>query len=568
MAVSPDLASRDPYHGDRWWETFLQGGLPPRPQDRTTSDATEFDVVVVGGGASGHATAVFAHERGASVVMLEAGTEGGGTAYKSSSGMWIPDNSLMQKRGLLPDREWALHHMARLSRPSAYAAADPLLGLTAREHDLIVRYYDTAASAIDELVDLGVHIIEFPSMTGDYEAMVEYHGDVDHGFGAHVAVAQADGEFGGGPHMMAQLAGLAADRGIDLRTSHRVIDLLHDEDSGRVSGVLVQTPTGEVRLTARLGVVFAAGGYAHNREQMAAHWPSRTYGSCAVGTARGDLLAIADELDLPLGNMGQGWGTQHPLEMMLDNPEVAEHIGVFPGDSYLMVNLAGRRAVNEKYTYHERSKVHFEVDEDGGFPNHLLFIVYDEFVARETTVQPNQWPSPREGEPWVITSPTLEGLAAAIDDRLAGYGDRIDGVRLHGDFATNLAASVGRFNALAADGVDVDFQRGETATELDWTGPSHAGNDKNPTMWPLSDVGPYHAIIIAGSVLDTNGGPLADSDGRVLRADGSVVPGLYGVGNCVSSAAGEGYWSGGSTLGPAMTFGLLAARSITEPLRR
>ncbi len=565
MSTLSDLSSRDPYHGDRWWETFLEGGLPARPQDRTTSDRTDFDVVVVGGGAAGHATAIHASERGARVVMLEAGTEGGGTAYKSSSGMWIPDNSLMRERGLAPNRDWALHHMARQARPSSYGPDQQWLGLTEREYSLIERYYDTSATAIDELIALGVHVIEFPSMTGDFEAMVEYHGDIENGFGAHVAVAQADGEFGGGPHMMAQLAQLAAERGIDLRTQHRVTDLVM-VDGERVGGVAVETPSGRVEMTARLGVVFAAGGYAHNREQMAEHWPSRTYGSCAVGTARGDLIEIARGMDLPLDNMGQGWGTQHPLEMMLDNPEVAEHIGVFPGDSYIMVNPAGHRVVNEKYTYHERSKVHFEQAEDGSFPNHLLFIVYDEFVAQESTVQPNQWPSPRPGQPWVISADTLDELATAIDARLAQYGQRVDGVRLATDFVPTLAASVERFNEFARAGKDLDFQRGETATELDWTGPSHLANDKNPTMYPLSGQGPYHAIIVAGSVLDTNGGPLADADGRILRGDGRPVPGLYGVGNCVASAAGEGYWSGGSTLGPAVTFGLLAARSITQPL--
>jgi 3-oxosteroid 1-dehydrogenase len=86
-------------------------------------------------------------------------------------------------------------------------------------------------------------------------------------------------------------------------------------------------------------------------------------------------------------------------------------------------------------------------------------------------------------------------------------------------------------------------------------------------MFPLAPSGPYHAIIVAGSVLDTNGGPRATAEGQILRSDGSTVPGLYGVGNCVASAAGEGYWSGGSTLGPALTFAHLAARSLTSSRR-
>jgi succinate dehydrogenase/fumarate reductase flavoprotein subunit len=73
---------------------------------------------------------------------------------------------------------------------------------------------------------------------------------------------------------------------------------------------------------------------------------------------------------------------------------------------------------------------------------------------------------------------------------------------------------------------------------------------------------------MAGGVLDTNGGPKATPDGRILRKDGTTIPGLFGAGNCVASAAGAGYWSGGSTLGPAATFAYLAARAVTrESLR-
>jgi hypothetical protein len=225
------------------------------------------------------------------------------------------------------------------------------------------------------------------------------------------------------------------------------------------------------------------------------------------------------------------------------------------------------RVVNEKMIYHERAQVHYERDADGGFPNHLLFIVYDDFVAYEDSSQPNQWPSPRPGLPWAISGATLGELAASIDGRLAKYGDRIGGIRLAPDFAEQLNRTIERFNGFARRGVDDDFHRGETAVELDWTGPAHAVNDANPTMYPLAD-GPYHAIIVVGSVLDTNGGPIAAPDGEILGPDGRPIPGLYGVGNCVASAAGEGYWSGGSTLGPAVAFAYRAAQRVaSEPAR-
>jgi succinate dehydrogenase/fumarate reductase flavoprotein subunit len=549
-----------------WWEAFYEGEVPARAEGRA-APLDVYDVIVVGGGAGGHAAALFAHKRGADVVILEAGERGGGTAYKSSAGMWIPDNSFMRAKGRRPNRDWALRHMAKLAYPDDFDADAGRLGLSEHAFELIEAYYESASPAIDELVGLGLRVIEFPSITGDYEGMVEYHSDLENGFGAHLSVAKTEGGFGGGPHMMAQFAALAAARGIPMATEHRITDVLTD-GSGAVVGVQAQTPEGSVEIRARKGVVFATGGYPHNPERMTQFFPARMYGSCAVGTARGDFIAIAERLGAELGNMGRGWGTEHPLEILLENREMAEHIGVFPGDSYVMVNAAGVRVVNEKMIYHERAQVHYERDADGGFPNHLLFIVYDDFVAYEDSSQPNQWPSPRPGHPWVISGATLEDLVRNIGERLAGYGDRIDGIRLSEEFADRLEETIERFNGFALQGLDEDFHRGETAVELDWTGPSHAANDRNPAMYPLADSGPYHAIIVVGSVLDTNGGPLATPDGQILGADGQPIPGLYGVGNCVASAAGEGYWSGGSTLGPAVAFAYRAAQQVvTEPSR-
>lgn len=558
-------ASRNPYR-DPWWERTVAGGVPARPQDRSGTGDT-FDVVVVGAGMAGHVTAIVLAELGDSVVMLEAGAEGGGTAYKSGAGMWVPDNSIMRARGRGPDRDWAMRHMARLAFPGRYEADAPRLGLEPRDFALIEAYYENAAAVMDELQALGLRLMEFPSFTGDYEAMVEYHSDVEHGFGAHLSPQQENGEYGAGPHLMAQLDAMAARRDVQLRTEHRVTDVILDAD-GAVVGVSADTPSGAVAVHGAKGVVFASGGYPHHRALTLEHFPGGLYGSCAVPTARGDFIAIAQRLGAELGNMGEGWGTQHPLELLLRDGEVAEHNGVYPGDSVLMVNAAGRRVGNEKQTYHERSKLHFARDADGGLPNHLLFLIYDDFIVDDRTSQPNKWPDPDPANPWVLTGATLDALGDAIAARLRELADRTGGVALQPGFNAALAATVERFNGFARAGVDADFGRGETDVELEWNGPSHVENDRNPTMWPLDD-GPYHCIILAGSVLDTNGGPRANAAGEVLRADGTPIPGLYGVGNCVASAAGAGYWSGGSTLGPAATFGFLAARHLAaQPARR
>jgi 3-oxosteroid 1-dehydrogenase len=122
---------------------------------------------------------------------------------------------------------------------------------------------------------------------------------------------------------------------------------------------------------------------------------------------------------------------------------------------------------------------------------------------------------------------------------------------------------VARFNDFARRGVDEDFQRGAAAADIAW---NYFGNlpvipseYPNPTLHPLADSGPYHAVLLVAGTLDTKGGPCIDGNGQVLDVRNQPIGGLYGAGNCVASPTGPAYWAGGATLGPAITFGALAA---------
>jgi succinate dehydrogenase/fumarate reductase flavoprotein subunit len=118
-----------------------------------------------------------------------------------------------------------------------------------------------------------------------------------------------------------------------------------------------------------------------------------------------------------------------------------------------------------------------------------------------------------------------------------------------------LDASVARFNANAARGVDPDFRRHEV------------GFQRVARLRPL-DAPPYYAIAIWPGALGTNGGPRIDADGRVARAGGGHVPGLYAAGNTAASAFGWAYPSGGGTLGNGLTFGYRAGRHVAAQPRR
>jgi hypothetical protein len=169
----------------------------------------------------------------------------------------------------------------------------------------------------------------------------------------------------------------------------------------------------------------------------------------------------------------------------------------------------------------------------------------------------------------LVVGETLDELATNVETRLEKLAPKSGGFRLDASFRQNLPRSIARFNELARTGKDDDFHRGENPIELIFNGPAKDGNESgNPTMYPISDSGPYYATIVCAGTLDTKGGPPTNTNGQVLDVDGDPVPGLYAVGNCAANATGQAYLAGGGTIGPYFTLGYLAAEHAARQSRR
>lgn len=123
-----------------------------------------------------------------------------------------------------------------------------------------------------------------------------------------------------------------------------------------------------------------------------------------------------------------------------------------------------------------------------------------------------------------------------------------------------LARTVARFNENARRGVDPDFHRGESVFDRYY---ADERVKPNPCLAPL-ETPPYYGIVVYAGDLGTKGGMRTDSLARVLRDDGSVIPGLYAIGNCSASVMGRTYPGAGGTLGPAMTFGYIVAHHVAD----
>jgi len=544
-----------------WWRQLTEAP-PERPGSTGPLENAEPDVVVVGAGAAGYAAAISAAADGASVVMLEAAMGTGGTTYKSGGGYWVPNNSYMRAAGLTDDKDEALRYMARLSFPEKFDPEQPELGLDRLDYALLDTYYDKGAGVIDELQRLGaLRSCLFRSFTEEHPGMVGYHSDQVQEWGRALAPEGEDGGQQIGASLIIQLDAGARQQGVEVLTEHRVTGLIVED--GKVCGVEAETPSGSLSLRARQGVVFTSGGFSHDHGLLEEHFQGPIYGTCAVPTNRGDFIRIAGEVGAELGNLKNGWLAEVAVEAGLENHE-QETVFMPSGDSMVYVDSRGVRVLNEKAMYQERAGVHFAKDADGGFPNQVLFMIFDEPVAKDPRPWANPWPAGCADEPYVIKADSLDNLARLLDERLDRLGEAVGGIRLAADFGAKLEQTVESFNKSAEKGEDPDFGRGAALHEIDWNRRAREGNDANPTMFPIASSGPYYAIIMGAGTLDTNGGPRIDVDGRVLGADRKPIAGLFGAGNCIASPTAGAYWSGGSTLGPALAFGYLAGKSAIE----
>jgi 3-oxosteroid 1-dehydrogenase len=206
----------------------------------------------------------------------------------------------------------------------------------------------------------------------------------------------------------------------------------------------------------------------------------------------------------------------------------------------IFVNQQGRRFVNESAPYDRIGRDIIRQMQDGT-TTLPFWMVYDDRdgevppvkATNVSMVEPEKY---RAAGLW-HTADTLAELAEAIDVP-----------------ADELETTVERYNTLATTGVDDDFGRGGEAYDRAFTG------GESP-MVPI-DTPPYHAAAFGLSDLGTKGGLRTDTHARVLRADGTVIRGLYAAGNTMAAVSGTTYPGGGNPIGASMLFSHLAAQNI------
>ena len=528
----------------------------------------ENDVVVVGSGAAAYSAAITAHVNGAGVIMVEKAPMAGGTTIRSGGGFWIPNNRFQKQAGIADKKEDAVRYMARYSFPQLYNPDDARLGLPENEFNLISTYYDTASKMLDFMWDNGA-IKSTMEINWTGKPQVDYMDHLPENKGIRGRVCYSmdtNGKQSYGSELVKQLKAWADARKIPLLLDHRVTRILRG-GSGEVTGVEATTNDNKkVAFKARKAVIFGSGGFTHNKDLMLHFQRGPHFGGCAAPTNTGDFALMAGAIGAELGNMAGAFRAELMLEPALSDPNGVHNVFYVLGDSILEVNRYGLRYGDEKRNYTDRAMTHFVWDPlRAEWTNMLTFMIYDQ---RTATLWQGFPPLPPQGfaAPYVISGATLDELAQNIKTRLTSLAPQTGGFSVDDKFADNLKKTVSRFNEFAGSGADTEFHRGEFNYDREWTTfpPLVPGTQwppegsKNYTMYPLSASGPYFAQILAAGTLDTNGGPIINNKAQVLDTAGQPIPGLYGTGNCIASPTANAYWGGGSTLGPALTFGHIA----------
>jgi 3-oxosteroid 1-dehydrogenase len=529
----------------------------------------EFDVIVVGSGIAGLATALFSRWHGNKVLVLEKASQLGGTTRKAAFWYWVPNNAAMRAAGTKDPKKDCIRYMARLSRPEMYNADAPRLGMPEWEYSQYEAIYDNASTATELLSKKGALEYRHCDFVPDYWAELPEDkapkGRVLLPKGARETMSD------GGEVAVKTMSAAAKNDGVDIRASHRVQRVIKNA-KGEIIGVEADTAKGKKRFFARKAVVFCTGGFTHNVELRKNYLSAPVYGGCAALSNEGDFIYIASTVSAQLRNMNYAWMCPIVFEKaMARDPGL---IGTFSpcGDSMIYVNKEGHRVANEKLAYNEMAQVFFQWDgARSEYPNLLLIAVWDQRSQEHSAsdeygrfIVP-----PGTDDAHVIKGATLAALSKAIGERLARYAQVTGGLKLAPDFEKTLAASIQRFNGFAASGRDFDFRRGERQVEHLFNGAvAPSPSAPNPTMFPISEEGPFYAALLTGGNLDTKGGPKTNVSGQVLDDQDKPIAGLYGVGNCVASASARAYWAGGATIGPILAFAHLAAAAAHKERKK
>ena len=543
-----------------------------------------FDFVVAGSGGGSMCAGLVMRQAGKSVLILEKTPLIGGATARSGGVMWIPNNRFMKQEGVEDSFDKAMTYLDSVAGNQADAP-----GATRERRETYVR---EAPQMIEFLIGQGIELRRISRWPDYYDdlpggspdgrtviaklfdanelgawktklrpGMVDAAAYVDEGMLIRTFKVASIGKrmlakivlrtlftrltgkhyLNAGAALQGRMLNAAVKAGVDIRVDSPVDELILE--NGVVVGVATQKDGKPWRVGARLGVLVNAGGFARNQAMRDQYQPgTRAEWSNVPEGDTGEMIQEMMRQGAATAQLEEFVGFQATLPPGTEDGVIKPGVQASLASPHAMlIDQSGVRYQNEGGSYMAfckgmlaRHKTVPAVPSWGLFDSQFTRRYFMPGTGMPGQKTPERWFS----ENYYRKADTLEALARKIDV----------------DPAT-LLATVERFNGFVAKNHDDDFKRGDRAYD-NWLGdPTHQPSN---TLGTIAE-GPFYAIPVVPGDVGTYGGAVTDVDARVLRPDGSVIPGLYATGVSTASVMGRVYPGAGCSVGPAFTFGYIAA---------
>ena len=482
-------------------------------KEKDEIDITGRDIIIVGGGMSGMIAAIRSVELGQKVVIFEQASRLGGSALYAGGWIHGAGTKMQLEAGITGDTPEAI--VEDFKRINGEGTFDEALALT---------HAQKAGEGVDWLQeDIGV----------------EFDGTVSFGSANYPKMSVERiymGAQGGASYtnaLIARVEEYEESGDILIAYNHIVTEVLLDED-GAACGVV----SDGISYNAPV-VILAAGGYGHNEEWLK-RYNFTNVTTSAFATATGSGFDICEALGANFVAMEYcgAYAGSVPYNGF-DNVYKFDANGGYP--SVIWVDNTGRRVANEM-EQNAGTTAKYWVDA----PDNQIYILFTEDMMledRSMLIAPTAaGTSPTPEECWALFD-ELEATENCLykADSIEALAEKI------GIDPAALTETIQTYNNYCDAGTDADFGR--------------------TTYLEKFEEGPFYALYTVPYVLLTSGGPVTDPQGRLMNADGEVIPGIFICGELLGTGNISGALTiGGIGLGTCTTFGMISAECAVDYL--
>jgi succinate dehydrogenase/fumarate reductase flavoprotein subunit len=549
----------------------------------------EVDVVIVGAGAAGMTAAIVSKNEGLEPLLLEKTDQVGGSAAFSVGMLWFIDTEPMRNAGLSDSFEKARQYFAATVGDSvSRSLQDTFIEQGRVALDYMLRHSELEVISAADYPDyypekpggtfgrahaplefdgrkLGRHFINvraplpafapFGGMMLDLDDLTHFL-NFQRSLRSFLHVLKRFARYGmdrfryhrgtrlvGGNALVARLYKTIIDRKIEIWLRASTTKTIMDGVT--VAGVEVTHNGQLLRIRSRRGVVIATGGYPGNLDMRRENSRKPTVElSLGLASNVGEGIRLGQSAGGRLDHNSEDTGYYVPMSEFSNGKGDKVLWGHFlfdrPKPGFIAVGKDGNRFTDEAASYHAFTLGMFKAS---AIP---AFLIADARAVRKYgigVILPGQWLRRFKKAGYLFSGRTLSELAGKI-----------------GIDADGLERSVARNNHFAATGIDEDFGKGSTDYDTYKGDPSHA---PSVCIGPI-EKGPFYAVRMMPGDFGTSRGLVTGLGGEVLDHDDRPIPGLYACGNDMNTPLGGHYIGAGITLGPALTFGYLAAMALAQ----